>query len=116
MSLLGRRLREAGGDRGSSAIEAVAAIFLLGTIVLVTMQVVWFMVGSSIAQQAARDGARALSLGQSASVAVARSVPDRTTYRVWYPSPDTVRVRVDMKGTIFPLQIERQMTMPRTAS
>lgn len=114
MSAVRERLRR-GGDGGSSAVEAVVAVFLLGTILLVVMQVVWFLVGSSIAQQAARDGARALSLGRSVPVAVHRSVPEETRYRITYPAPDTVRVRVDMNGTVFPMQIERQVAMPRTA-
>lgn len=115
MSAVPPGLRGRGSDRGSSAIEAVVAVLMLGTVLLVIMQVVWFMVGSGIAQQAARDGARALSLGRSVPVAVARSVPEETSYRITYPAPDTVRVRVDMNGTVFPMQIERQVAMPRTA-
>ncbi|UZN02161.1 hypothetical protein [Cellulomonas sp. S1-8] len=116
MSGLVERVRGTGDDRGSSAIEALAAILMIGTILLVVMQVVWFMIGSGIATQAARDGARAQSLGRSVPAAVARSVPDDTEYRISYPAGDTVRVTVRMGGTLFPMDLQRQVAMPRTDS
>lgn len=116
MRALLRRRPSRSDDRGSSAIEAVVAIIVLGTVLLVVLQGIWFMMGMNQAQQAARDGARALSLGRSAHAAVARSLPARADYVVSIPDAETVRVRVTSHGPLFRMDVVREVTMPRTTT
>lgn len=116
------RLREssrrgaASDERGSAAIETVAAVITAGLVLFAIVQMTSFMIGIHVAHQAARDGARALSLGRSVPAAVAGSVPGDSTYRISYPAPDTVRVDVQVDGPIFTIDVGREVAMPRTGS
>ncbi|MCC2335889.1 TadE/TadG family type IV pilus assembly protein [Cellulomonas wangsupingiae] len=101
-------------DRGSAAIEVVGAVIVMGVVLFAIVQMISFMIGIHVAHQAARDGARALSLGRSVPLAVARSVPGDSTYRIEYPASDTVRVEVTVDGPIFTMDVGRQVAMPRT--
>ncbi len=110
------RLARDRDERGSATIEVVGAVIVTATVLFATMQMTSFMIGVHVAHQAARDGARAMSLGRSVPAAVARSVPGDSRYRVEYPAPDTVRVRVYVDGPWFTIPVTRQVAMPRTAS
>ncbi len=103
-------------ESGSAAIETVGAVVVVGTVLVAIVQMVSFMIGVHVAHQAARDGARALSLGRSVPAAVAASVPGDSTYRVSYPATDTVRVDVVVTGPIFTMDVGREVAMPRTGS
>lgn len=110
---LRRRLR---GDTGSSAIEVVGAVIVAGVILVCLAQALMVVIGVHVAHQAARDGARALSLGRSVPSAVAQSVPGDQSYRILYPAGDTVRVEVVVSGPLGTMDVARQVAMPRTAS
>lgn len=71
----GRRLRRRDDDRGSIAIELTAFVPIMVVAVIILIQG-FLVVGSIVsAQQAARDGARALMTGDSASAAVSQQLP-----------------------------------------
>lgn len=117
MSLLQTSVRRPSArddDRGSAAIEVVGAVIVMGVVLFAIVQMISFMIGIHVAHQAARDGARAMSLGRSVPLAVARSVPGDSTYRIEYPASDTVRVEVTVDGPIFTMDVGRQVAMPRT--
>lgn len=62
-------------DRGSAAIEAAVLIPLAMGVLLVIVQVIAMAYASHGVSQAARDGARAYSLGQSPQAAASASLP-----------------------------------------
>lgn len=77
MSALRRVVRAARrDDAGSAAVELAAAVPVVILVMAAVLQTVAVISATSAANQAARDGARALSLGRSATVAVQDSLPD----------------------------------------
>lgn len=62
-------------DRGSAAVELAAAIPIVVLVLAALLQVASVVNVTSAANQAARDGARAISLGRSAEGAVRDSLP-----------------------------------------
>src|SRR3954451_3742798 len=116
MRIITRRLPER--ERGSSAIELLGFVPVFVLIVLCILQVVAFALTTQATNQAVRDGARAFSLGHSASAAIDDSLPgglvaDETTY-----PGGAVRVSVKVpRIAIFPsMTVVRQATMPSTVS
>ena len=63
-------------DAGSAAVELAAAVPVVILVMAAILQTVAVISASSAANPAARDGARAVSLGRSASTAVEDSLPD----------------------------------------
>lgn len=114
----GRQVRQVrhGGDRGTATIEVMGGLVAVALAVVCLVQVAFYVLAADAATQAARDGARALSLGQPVQRAVERSLPGTLDARVTYPAPDTVKVTVDVRRVAgFPLiQVDRQVAMPRT--
>jgi len=105
------------GDRGSSTIEVLGIVPVVVVLVLCLIQVCFFAYAVLGANQAARDGARAASLGRSAAVAVDRSLPGALDASVT-TAGERVAVRVPVpRVQPFPqLVVERDATMPRTDS
>lgn len=105
-------------DRGSASLELVG---LLPVVVLVICALLYassvaFTVSS--ANQAVRDGARAMSLGRSAEAAVHRSLPDSISIKsLTYPAGG---VRLEVRTIPFPpfpqVTVVREATMPRTVN
>lgn len=62
-------------ERGSAAIEAAVLIPLVMGVLLMIVQVIAMAYTSHGVSQAARDGARAYSLGQSPQAAASASLP-----------------------------------------
>lgn len=108
------RWRRRRDDTGSSAIEVVGAVIVAGAVLVGIAHALMVVIGVHVAHQAARDGARAMSLGRSVPVAVAQSVPGDQVYRIEYPAPDTVRVEVRVTGPLGTMDVARQVAMPRT--
>lgn len=105
-------------DRGSASLE------LLGLMPVIVLVMCALLYASSVvytvnaANQAVRDGARAMSLGQSAEAAVHRSLPDSIdVQRISYPA-GAVRLEVrSVKMAMFPrVTVTREATMPRTVN
>lgn len=73
-----RRLRRSGSgsDRGSMAVELVAFVPIIALVTLIVVQGFLAVTAVSSAQDAARDGARAASLGRSVDDAVHAQLPD----------------------------------------
>lgn len=105
-------------ERGSASLEILG---LLPAVVLVLCTLLY--VASAVytvnaANQAVRDGARALSLGRPAEGAVLRSLPDSIpVQRITYPAGG---VRLEVRTVRLPLlpqlTIVREATMPRTVN
>ncbi|MBO0899732.1 hypothetical protein J1G43_07115 [Cellulomonas sp. zg-ZUI22] len=114
MTRLVRDLRRR--DEGTATIEVVGGLVAVALAVVCIMQFVWYVVAADAAAQAARDGARALSLGRPVQQAVERSLPGTLDARVTYPAHDTVKVTLDVRRVAgFPqIQVDRQVAMPRT--
>jgi len=104
------------GDEGTSTLEVLGFVPIACVIILVVLQVVAFSMTVSAANQAVRDGARALSLGRSAEVAIEQSLPDNlTASRITYPAGGVrIEVRVPRIAIMPQLTVARQATMPRT--
>ncbi len=78
-------------ERGAAAIEFLGVIpaLLLAALIALQLGVVGWTISAT--GEAARAGARAATLGQSADVAAARALPDRFDLE---PSPDTILIPV----------------------
>ena len=63
-------------QRGQATVELVGLVFALLLVALLAIQGITVAQTASIAQEAARNGARALSLGQDWRAVVERTVPD----------------------------------------
>jgi len=87
-------------------------------VVLAVLQVCSFAWTVSAANQAARDGARALSLGRPVDQAVARSLPGAMDARSLQVVGERVVLEVDVPRFAFvpAMTVRRDAVMPRTAS
>jgi hypothetical protein len=103
-------------DEGTSTLEVLGFAPIAVLIILVVLQVIAFTMTVTAANQAVRDGARAMSLGRSAEVAIERSLPDNlSASRITYPAGAVrIEVRVPRIAIMPQLTVERQATMPRT--
>lgn len=116
----GRRAR-AHGEAGVASLELVSYAFVLVLVAVACVQGVVLTQATSVAQQAARDGARAPSLGLDVATEVRDQVQDplrvhdiRTT-----ATPSSVRVEVDVRvpfvvpGISASFVVTRDAVMPR---
>lgn len=112
------RSRAAAGDRGSAALELLGVMPVVALVTLCLFQVAAAVYTTHATNQAVRDGARALSLGQSATTAIDRSLPGAlNAHRVTYTSGgEGVRLEVKVPRVgIFPeMQVDREAVMPRS--
>jgi len=104
-------------ERGSAAIEMLGVLPVVALVVLGLLQGIAAVYTTQATNQAVRDGARALSLGYSAEVAVDRSLPSglhpaRITY---VDGGQGVRLEVQVpRIAFFPqLTVDRTAVMPR---
>lgn len=115
------RVLRARTDDGVAAIELVSYAFVLVLVAIMCVQGLVLTQATSATQQAARDGARAPSLGRDVATEVRRHVQDplrldgvRTT-----TTSDSVRVEVDVRvpvvvpGISSSFVVTRDATMPR---
>jgi hypothetical protein len=65
-----------GRERGQASVELVGVVFTMVLVSLLSIQGITVAQTASIAQEAARNGARALSVGQDWDAVVERAVPD----------------------------------------
>ena len=63
-------------DRGQASVELVGVVFTIVVVALLSIQGITVAQTASIAQEAARNGARALSVGEDWLAVVERAVPD----------------------------------------
>lgn len=118
MTGLLRRMRAAvatGRERGSSALEVTGLMGVVVLLLLLGLQVGAAVYTTQAANQAVRDGARALSLGDDAAQAVERSLPGSLTARsVTYPGAGAVRIEVVVPSLkVLPeLVVSREAVMP----
>ncbi len=89
-------------DRGSAVIEFVGLAPLILVIGLVAMQVFGVIYAQSAASQAARDAARARSLGDSYNAAAEASLPGGVTLVSAQPTDENgVTVTVEAPQIVF---------------
>ncbi|MBO3088544.1 hypothetical protein [Cellulomonas dongxiuzhuiae] len=109
-------------DAGLTSIELVSYVFVLAMIALVCVQGVFLTQVTSAAQQAARDGARAASLGRDVDHEVRRALPhwatvesiSLTTPSDAYRVEVRVRVPVLLRGvTSSSFVVTRDAILPR---
>ena len=92
-------------------------MFTIVLVALLSIQGITVAQTASIAQEAARNGARALSLGSPAGPAIADSLPGAVEVAsVTYPSTGGVRleVRTVDVGYLPQMTVTRFAVMPRT--
>ena len=108
--------RAKAGERGSAAVEAAVLIPLAMGVLVVIVQIFAMAYASHGVSQAARDGARAYSLGQSPQSAAAASLPNGVSLvSVSTYGPDhgvTVTARAPSIVVITDRTISRSVTMP----
>ncbi|WP_179951094.1 TadE/TadG family type IV pilus assembly protein [Xylanimonas oleitrophica] len=109
-------------ERGSATLEILGLVPLVVVAAIALVQVCAFAYTVSGANQASRDGARALSTGSGyvqVAQAVDRSLPGSlraSTVRVESGERVVVRVPVPRVGPFPAMTVERAATMPRTSS
>lgn len=103
-------------ERGSAAVELAAAIPIVVLVLAGLLQVASVINATSAANQAARDGARAVSLGHSAQVAVRDSLPGGLNAKHVRILPGSkVEVELDAKRVVpfMPtITVKRSVAMP----
>jgi Na+-transporting methylmalonyl-CoA/oxaloacetate decarboxylase gamma subunit len=105
-------------DHGQGTIEFMAMVPLVLAVLVCALQVMAQAYTAHAASQAARDGARAFSLGQSAAAAVSASLPGNVELlNLRAGGPDhTVEVVVQAPIRMIPFvtdyTITRSVTMP----
>ncbi|WP_162616428.1 TadE/TadG family type IV pilus assembly protein [Xylanimonas allomyrinae] len=113
-------MKQPDDERGASTIEVLGAIPAVVLVILVVVQVCAFVWTVTAADQAVRDGARALSLGGSpaqVAAAVERSLPGGLDARSLDVVGERVMLQVDVpRLPVVPaMTITRDASMPRTA-
>lgn len=68
-------------ERGQASVELVGVVLAIVLVALLAIQGITVAQTASIAQEAARNGARALSVGDDWHAVVERSVPDELDLR-----------------------------------
>ena len=108
--------RQSHVDRGQGTIEFMGMVPLVLAVLVAALQVMILSYTAHAASQAARDGARAYSLDQSAVAAAQASLPGAISLvNVSTFGPDHgVRVTVEAPPMLFLLdrQVTRTVTMP----
>lgn len=113
-----RRARERAAERGQASVELVGIVFTIVVVALLSIQGITVAQTASIAQEAARNGARALSLGQDWDAVVRRTVPEGLVVRDAHPHVDdgAARVRVTVVAPLGIAGIELvDVSLTRTA-
>ncbi|MBO9567780.1 MULTISPECIES: TadE/TadG family type IV pilus assembly protein [Cellulomonas] len=110
-------------DRGSAAVELVGYVTMVVLAGMLCLQGVYVSQAGAVAQQAARDGARAQALGQDVVGAARAQVPSwarlqdvraRTVGGAFVVEVD-VRVPIVVRGvTSSEIVVSRDATMPRS--
>jgi hypothetical protein len=87
---------------GQASVELVGLVFAMLLVALLAIQGITVAQTASIAQEAARNGARALSLGQDWEAAVELTIPDGLSLQDMTPDVDdgTARVRVEVSAPL----------------
>lgn len=112
-----RRAREA----GTASIELVSFAFVLVLVAIIAVQGIVLTQATSVTQQAARDGARAPSLGRDVRSEVEDQIPDSLVLESVRTSTvaDSVRVEVTVRvpfvvpGAWSSFIVTRDAVMPR---
>ena len=110
--------RRAPGERGQAAIELVGIVFLTVLIAVLAVQSITVAQAASITQEAARNGARALSQGENWKAVVEQQVPDGLDLKVRRADLDrhTAHVRVTVSAPLGLAGMEiTDVTITRTA-
>jgi hypothetical protein len=91
-----------GRERGQASVELVGIVFTIVVVALLSIQGITVAQTASIAQEAARNGARALSLGQDWQAVVERTVPEGLDLREAHPvvADGAARVRVTVAAPL----------------
>jgi hypothetical protein len=91
-----------GRERGQASVELVGIVFTIVVVALLSIQGITVAQTASIAQEAARNGARALSLGQDWQAVVERTVPEGLALREADPAvaDGAARVRVTVAAPL----------------
>ena len=89
-------------ERGQATVELIGLVIAMLLVALLAIQGITVAQTASIAQEAARNGARALSLGQSWEAVVERAVPDGLDLRDKQAevADGTARVRVEVSAPL----------------
>lgn len=89
-------------ERGQASVELVGIVFTIVVVALLSIQGITVAQTASIAQEAARNGARALSLGQDWQAVVERTVPEGIDLREVDPIvvDGAARVRVTVAAPL----------------
>jgi hypothetical protein len=96
------RLRALRSDAGVASLELVSYTFVLVLVAVLCVQGIFVSQATSVAQQAARDGARAQALGRDVRQEVLRALPPWATLddlKTSYPG-DGYRVEVSVRVPI----------------
>lgn len=110
---------EVRSEGGQATVELVGLVFAMLLVALLAVQGITVAQTASIAQEAARNGARSLSLGQSWEDVVRRAVPDGLDLRDVEAAVDdgTARVRVEVSAPLGLAGIEIvDVALTRTAA
>lgn len=93
---------EARRERGQATVELVGLVVAVLLVALLAIQGITVTQTASIAQEAARNGARSLSLGQDWREVVERGIPDGLDLREATSVVDdgTARVRVTVSASL----------------
>lgn len=116
MKAAGRLVTRRARDRGTASIEMVGLVPMVVLIMLLALQVLTIAYTVHGASQAARDAARAYSLGESPEAAAAASVPGGVSLVSVTTFGPRHGVRVEVQAPpVFKLgdgRITREVTMP----
>lgn len=96
-------------DRGSMAVELVAVVPLLVLVTILCVEGFLAASAAGAAQKAARDGARAATLGQDGAAAALASLPG------WVRSPRVTTgaaAEPGCAGTCFRVEVEVPLVVP----
>jgi hypothetical protein len=103
-------------DRGQATIEMVGLLPMVLIIMVLVFQVMTMIYTAHAASQAARDGARAYSLGQSPESAARASLPGGVSYvsTTTFGPGHGVRVTVNAPALLFirDRAVTGEVTMP----
>jgi hypothetical protein len=113
-----RSSRAASREAGASTIEVIGMIPVIVMILGVLIQTCAFIWTVMATDQAARDGARALSLSRSVDVAIEASLPGSLHAHDITAIGDTVTLQVNVPhfGFLPDMTVTRKATMPKATS
>ncbi|GAA2218354.1 hypothetical protein GCM10010413_04500 [Promicromonospora sukumoe] len=113
------RRHQAPAERGQATIELVGVVFAVVLVALLAIQGITVAQTASITQEAARNGARALSQGQDWEAVVRRQVPDGLELKELEPEIDrgSASVRVTVSAPLGLAGVEvTNISVTRTAA